>query len=56
MLENEKEIITAKKELAKLYLLVKMQKKDKVKNMFLFTLYYYLYCNSTKKYQKIKRK
>ena len=30
MQENEKEIINAKKELANLYLLIKMQKEDEV--------------------------
>ena len=38
MHDREQEIINAKKELSKLYLLIKMQKKDKVKITFLFNI------------------
>ena len=38
MHDDEQEIINAKKELSKLYLLIKMQKKDKVKITFLFNI------------------
>ena len=38
MHDDEQEIINAKKELSNLYLLIKMQKKDKVKITFLFNI------------------
>ena len=40
MQENLNEIINAKKELASLYLLIKMQKKDNVSNLNLYIYYY----------------
>jgi len=43
MKENEKEIISAKRELANLYLLIKMQKIDDVINIYLFNFLIYIY-------------
>jgi hypothetical protein len=42
MKENEKEIISAKRELANLYLLIKMQKIDDVINIYLFNFLIYI--------------
>ena len=42
MKENEKEIISAKRELANLYLLIKMQKIDDVINIYLYNFIIYI--------------
>ena len=42
MKENEKEIINAKRELANLYLLIKMQKIDDVINIYLYNFIIYI--------------
>ena len=42
MKENEKQIINAKRELANLYLLIKMQKIDDVINIYLFNFLIYI--------------
>ena len=42
MKENEKEIINATRELANLYLLIKMQKIDDVINIYLYNFIIYI--------------